>query len=260
MSSGDRTVMCGQVALMTVTLSCAFASLPASVSAQQILSESSGFISINGGFKATSTDFADNVRFTLFVEEGDFDARYQVETGPTFDVNGGARVWRNFALGGGVSVFSKDATANVSARLPHPFFFNQHRDVSGGAQDLARREVALHIQALWMTPVNARFNVTVFGGPTFFTIDQDLTEAVEFAEVFPFDTTEFTGVSTVTASESTVGFNIGVDVGFYFSEHVGVGGLVRFSSASVDFTSPDGDVVPADVGGLQTTGGLRVRF
>ena len=39
------------------------------------------FISVNGGSQLTSTDFADNVVFTEFVEEGDFDAIYGIEAG-----------------------------------------------------------------------------------------------------------------------------------------------------------------------------------
>lgn len=109
-------------------------------------------------------------------------------------------------------------------------------------------------------PLNNELDVVIFGGPSFVTVNQDLTTRVEFSEVFPFDTAQFTGMSTTTDSGSILGFNVGVDVSFYFSKHVGVGGLVRFSRASVEFTLPDGDATSANIGGLQTTGGLRVRF
>ena len=229
------------------------------VAAQQAW-ESRGFISVNGGVQATSSDFSGSVPFTLFVEEGDFTANYQVESGPLFDVGGGVRVWRNLAVGGAVSAFSKDTAATVNANLPHPFFFNQDRRISGTAENLARREVGIHIQALWIVPVNDNLRVAVFGGPTFFNINQELVTEVEFASTYPFDEAEFTGVSTVEASESAVGVNVGVDVGYYFSRSVGVGGLVRFSRASVDLTPPSGDTVSTDAGGLQAMGGLRVRF
>ena len=38
----------------------------------------SGFFNANGGYQATTTDFADTVDFTLFAEDGDFMADYQV--------------------------------------------------------------------------------------------------------------------------------------------------------------------------------------
>ena len=165
-----------------------------------------------------------------------------------------------------MSAFSKDTAATVNANLPHPFFFNQDRRISGTAENLARREVGIHIQALWIVPVNDNLRVAVFGGPTFFNVNQELATEVEFASTYPFDEAEFTGItSTVEASESAVGVNVGVDVGYYFSRSVGVGGLVRFSRASVDLTPPSttppsGDTVSTDAGGLQAMGGLRVRF
>ena len=159
-----------------------------------------------------------------------------------------------------MSVLSKDSSASVNANLPHPFFFNQHRRVSGTVADLARREVGIHIKALWVVPVNESMDIAVFGGPTFFSLNQELVSEVEFVSEFPFDGAEFTGVSTVEVSESAVGFNVGIDVGFYFTQNLGVGGLARFSQASVDLPLPSGEAVASDVGGFQAMGGLRVRF
>ena len=260
MTSLKRSVAVGPMVVIAATVPCAIALTSDPVSAQQATSESRGFISINGGSQATSSDFSYNVPFTLFVEEGDFTADYQIESGPLFDAGGGVRVWRNLAIGGAVSVFSKDTAATVNANLPHPFFFNQDRRVSGTAENLARREVGIHIQALWVVPVNENLEVAVFGGPSFFNLSQDLVSEVQFASTFPFDDAEFTGVSTIEASESAIGFNVGVDVGFYFSEHVGAGGLVRFSRASVDLMLSSGDTASTDAGGFQAMGGLRVRF
>ncbi len=230
--------------------------------------ESRGFVTINGGYQAT-TDFADNVVFTrasrnglvwLFVEEGDFDAGYSRATGLVFDVSSGVRVWRSLAVGVGVSVFDRNDDASVVARLPHPFFFDQHREVSGVAPGLTRKELAVHLQAIWTVPVNDRVDLAVFGGPTFFDVTQDLLTEIEFTESFPFDTATFTGAATREQSKSGVGFNVGVDVAFYFSGHVGVGWLARFSRASINFASQDGDTITVDAGGVQIAGGLRLRF
>ena len=246
--------------LMTATVCCAIASTALSVAAQQTTAGHRGFIAINVGLQANTEDFSDNVAFSLFVEEGSHEANYKGATAQVFDVSGGGRVWRNLAIGGGVSVFSRDAEASVSARLPHPFFFDQHRNVAGTVAGLAQSTVAFHIQALWVAPASDSLDISVFGGPTFFTVRQDFVETIEFTEVYPFDTAQFTGVSTMEASGSTLGFNVGVDVAFYFSEHVGVGGLARFSRGSVDFSLAAGEVLSANVGGLQAMGGLRVRF
>ena len=222
--------------------------------------EHRGFLSVNGGFQMTTSDFADNATFTLFVEEGDFAANYNGETGFVFDAVSGVRVWRNLAIGVGVSIFDTDSSATVTARLPHPFHFDRHRQVDGSAAGLTRREIGIHVQATWIVPVNDRLAVGIFGGPTFFTVDQDLVTEVMFEHTFPFDTASFTGTATSSQSESAIGFNTGVDVAFYFSPKVGVGGVARFSRATIDFASGDGGTVSTDAGGLQVGGGLRVRF
>ena len=197
---------------------------------------SRGFVTINGGYQVASTDFADNVVFTRatrnglvwqFVEEGDFDAGYPVDTGVALDVSGGVRVWQNLAIGVGVSRFRRDVDANVAARIPHPFFFDQHRPISGTAVGPRRQEIAVHVQALWIVPVNDRFDLALFGGPTFVDVTQGLLTEVEFTETFPFDTATFTGAATGEQSKSAVGFNVGVDLAFYFSGHLGVGWLAK---------------------------------
>lgn len=246
--------------LMTATVCCAIASTALSVAAQQTTAGSRGFVAFNVGLQASTEDFSDNLAFSLFVEEGSHEATYKGATALVFDVSGGGRVWRHLAIGGGLSVFSRETEASVSARLPHPFFFDQHRNVAGTAAGLTQSTVAVHVQALWMVPVSDSLDISIFGGPTFFTVSQDFVEMIKFTEEYPFDTAQFTGVSTTEASESTIGFNVGVDVAFYFSEHVGIGGLARFSRGSVDFSLAAGEVLSANVGGPEAMGGLRVRF
>ena len=61
----------------------------------------SGFFNANGG-QLETTDFADTVDFTLFAEDGDFMADYQVAAVPLFDVSVGAMLGRFAAVGVGV--------------------------------------------------------------------------------------------------------------------------------------------------------------
>ena len=61
-------------------------------------------------------------------------------------------------------------------------------------------------------------------------------------------------------SASTTGGHVGADIAVYFSDRVGIGGTVRVSRGSVDVDASDGDTVAIDVGGVQMSGGLRLRF
>ena len=218
------------------------------------------FIDINGGLQATSTDFTDNVAFTAFVEEGDFDATYAVATGVIVDVGGGVALGRGLALGVGYSRFNQSGEARVDARIPHPFFFDRDRSIAGSAANLIRTETAVHLQLRWFAPLGGRFSVGFFGGPTFFTVTQGLVTAVDFSQSYPFNEASFTSAATGEDSASAVGYNVGADVGFFFSRSVGVGVLARWSRASVDVGTEAEGRVPVAGGGLHAGGGLRLRF
>lgn len=219
-----------------------------------------GFFGVDGGYQAATTDFRDQVEFTLHAEDSEIDASYEVAPGPLVDVRGGLRLWRGLAVGVAVTRYSEAGTASVTAGLPHPFFFRTHRQVSGEDATFRREEIGAHLQVAWIAPVGDRLTVTVFGGPSHFTVRQDMVERVEFSESYPYDTATFTGLRKKRAKDSAVGFNAGLDVGYFFSRYVGLGGLVRFSRATVGLTAIDDDTVSIDTGGLHATGGLRFRF
>ena len=225
----------------------------------------SGFFNANGGYQATTTDFADTVDFTLFAEDGDFIADYQVAAAPLFDVSTGVMLGRFAAVGVGVSLFRTQDDAAVTPRLPHPLFFDQDRIVSGTASSLTREELAIDLQATWILPIARHFDLSLFGGPTFFIVEQDLVTSVSNTETFPFDTTTFDAATTELQSQSGIGYNVGVDFTYFVQPagsgaRVGLGTLVRFSRASIDFASEDGDTIVIEAGGLYIGGGLRLRF
>jgi hypothetical protein len=216
------------------------------------------FISVGGLFQAGANDFDDSATIRTNVENGRFETDYDVGGGVAFDVSGGALVWRNLAVGIGLTRFSKSTLTAVNAQVPHPFFFNQPRSVTGDFSG-TRSELAVHVQARGMFPVNNRFMVTVFGGPSFFSVTQDIVTAFDFTESYPYDTATFSRATGSEQSESKVGMNVGGDVSYFFSRQVGVGVTAQYASATVEMTVPSGT---ADVkaGGGQIGGGLRLRF
>lgn len=247
-----------RIALMATLVGWAVVGSARIVEAQQSAWESRGFVSVNGIYQATATNFSDNITFIEFVEQGDLDTRYKLDAGPLFDIGGTVRVWRNLGVGVNVSAFQRNDDASMTARIPHPFFFNRDRQISG-SQGVKRKERAVHIQGIWVVPVSRSLEFAVYGGPTFFSVEQDLVTKVLFAHEYPYDSARFTGTNVDNRTKSKFGFNLGVDVGFYFSRNVGVGWLARFSRASINLPSED-DMVSVDAGGFQTGGGLRLRF
>jgi opacity protein-like surface antigen len=216
------------------------------------------FFSAGVLFQLDSNDFTDTATIRRNAENGRIETAYDVGGGLAFDVSGSYLVWKNLAVGVGLTLFSASTTAAIDAQVPHPFFFNQPRSVTGEF-DGDRVEKAIHIQASWIVPVGPKMVVTLFGGPSFFQVEQDIVNDFEYSESYPFDTATFTRAVAASQSESAVGVNVGGDVAYFFSRQVGVGGTVQYSGATVEMTTPSGT---ADIkaGGLQVGGGIRLRF
>jgi hypothetical protein len=117
----------------------------------------------------------------------------------------------------------------------------------------------VHVQAQVLAPVGRNLMVMVFGGPSFFQVEQDLVTAFTWVDSYPFDDASLGAATTTSAQGSSVGFNAGVDVAYFFTERVGVGGVLQFSRATVGI---DGTGISEDVkaGGTRAGGGLRLRF
>ena len=240
--------------------------LPATAGAQ-----TGGWVSFNGATQATATRFNENVGFVEFHEDADFNAAYDVGTGTVFDGGGGVRLANGLGVGVAVSRFDKVLDpASIDARIPHPFFFDRARslgpsavgvvDADGAASDLTRLETAVHVEVRWFESVGDTVELAVFGGPTFFNLEQDLVAAVAYDHVYPYNDANLTSASKMPRSASAIGFHAGADIGFFFSEVVGLGALIRYSGGSVELPGENEGTVPVEAGGFHVGGGLRLRF
>ena len=97
-------------------------------------------------------------------------------------------------------------------------------------------------------------------GPSWFNVNQDLVTDVAYTELYPYDAAAFSSATVSRATKSKVGYNVSADVGLRLSRNVGVGGIVRFSRASLDLVAANATTAKVDAGGLQVGGGLRVFF
>ncbi len=229
--------------------------LPAAAGAQ-----TGGWVSFNGATQATATTFTDNVGFIEFHEDADFDADYAVGTGAVFDGGAGVRLANGIGFGVAVSRFERLDPVSLDARIPHPFFFNRPRSLTGSEPDLTRLETAVHVEVRWFESVSDTVELAVFGGPTLFNVRQDLVTAIGYDHAYPYDAASLASATTASASASAIGFHAGADVGFFFSETVGLGALIRYSGGSVDLPGEGESMVPIDTGGFHVGGGLRLRF
>jgi len=219
-----------------------------------------GFVTFGGGVQIGSSEFSETHSEPLNGEQKTWTAAYEVKDGLEFEVGGAARVWKNLFLGGTYSRVHDSASASITGQVPHPFFFNQPRSISGESADLSHDENGYHISAYWVVPVGRRLEVTLFGGPTIIDVSRQLVNDVQFTETYPYDTAEFTEATVEKASKTGFGAHGGASVSYLVTREVGVGGSVRYTRASIDLPTPSGGSVSFDAGGLQAAVTVTLRL
>jgi hypothetical protein len=215
---------------------------------------------VNGGYQVTANNFANAESFEVNAEQGRFESRYTVKAGPSFDVAAGALGWRRLGFGVGISRFSRSTPLHLTGDIPHPFFFNRGRTVSGDVGGLQRQELAIHTQVRAMASVGSRLQLTAFGGYSLFQLTQDVVADVTYTDEYPYDTATFKGVTTSAKAASKFGLNAGGDAAFFFTPRLGVGFSAQFARATVALPMAAGTTTDVRVGGLQAGTGLRLRF
>ena len=229
---------------------------PASAQVQWI---GRGFVTAGAGVQTGSQTVTTVSRQDVYEETATFTARQDIDSGPFFEISGGYRVWRNLLVGVGYSRFSDSGSAAIDAAIPHPLLFDTFRTATTTADDLDHTEQAFHVTATWMIPLTTKFEVGVFGGPSFYNIKQSYVSSVAFSEVGEPFTTVNLGIPVVAdASESAVGFHLGADVTYLLTPRIGVIGSLKFTGASAKFDAIDDAEI--DAGGPQFGVGLRYRF
>jgi opacity protein-like surface antigen len=218
------------------------------------------FVSADGGGQFASAGFTSQTTFSLYAETATIVATFPDASGAAAAVRGSVRVWRGLGLGAGATGFWSTRPAEITASLPHPFFFDRERSVEGTATGLSRDEKMVAVEGSWVFPVTARMDVQVFAGPAFFSVRADIPTGVQFTESYPYDEAAFGSATSASVSGSATGFTLGGDVTYLFTPSIGIGGHLRFSRATATLTPPGGQASSVELGGVQAGGGLRFRF
>lgn len=231
----------------------------------------SGFLSVNAGLTRPSTTTFNTVSVESdgFNRE-EFKADYGVRQGPGFDIGGGVLLRDRIILGLAVSRFSDARSGNATISLTHPFY---HPTITATADtnNLDHTETGVHIQLGYKIPVRGRLELSVFGGPSRISVAQGLIADLSVSESQNPATRAWSAaindVETERQNGSAWGYHVGTDVSVRVSRYVSLGALARYSAATVSVEDPvlslirDRSVTKdLAVGGVQTMGGIRVRF
>ena len=225
------------------------------------------FFSVNMGGQNKEQTFSNSSTFSIYNERGALATAHSIGGGTLFDVSAGARVWKNLGVGIAYSTVKNFNDASISVRVPHPIIFGQSRTADATVPDLEHSENVVHLQFMWTIPLTSKFDVTAMVGPSFFTVRQTVATVQMPADINdppPFNNLSIKTATLTDVKDSPVGFNIGVDGTYRILTikgiGIGVGGFVRFTSASVDFATEATGDAKLKAGGPQGGAGLRLRF
>ena len=181
------------------------------------------------------------------------------------DLGGGVRVSRNIGVGIHFSMASYESPVGLALNFPHPFFFNRFAsDADTTHSALERRDRSLDFSMMYDLPISSDWRIRLFGGPSYFTIKQEMVEGIEFDQDFSLAGVNVVDITSFTqrdVDDSAWGFNVGVDVAYFFSRHVGIGGVLRFNRATVNVEEPlTTERVQLEAGATGVGAGIRFRF
>ena len=216
-------------------------------------------VDINVGGQLVGDDVSQQFFVTKNAEQAPIGVTQPFSAGVFFDGGVTARVRRRLGVAVNVSFLPHDHDATVTARVPHPVFFNQLRTVSGTTL-LSQSQTAIHLDAAYIAPPRGKLWLTLLGGVSIFHIEQGLVSDINVSDPYPFDTPTLASAVTTTTSATPLGFNVGFDLTWRRWRRAGLGALVRYSRASATMSPGAAGATTVVAGGLQTAGGVRISF
>ena len=206
---------------------------------------------------ATST-FSAALKQREYAEDGSFTGSYKVKAAPGVGFDVQYNVSPKFGVRAGFQSFSRKSDATFEAQIPHPFFFNQQRKVSGSQSGLGFSESAMTLTGVYRGG-SGKWKVNVEAGVAYFTVNATVADRVNFGDVYPYDTATFSGVASSKHKVSPIGFAAGLEIGRQLSDAVAVvaGGRFTGGSGEIDVS---GTKVSVKAGGAQARIGLRLTL
>ncbi len=234
-----------------------------SASAQYLPLDGKLYVDVNVLYQATSRSVDQRGAFSLYGEEGTFEASQRISGGPLWDVGFGYTVWRDLAVGVDISQVSRKPTMSVTGTAPHPLFFNSHRAfVSDAPSSHKARTIAF--LASWRIRMGGpleKVDLRVMAGPASLRVEQGLATGGTIEETGPPYSNVNATVGVEKQVKSRVGFVGGIDIAYSITETVGAGLLLRYAGGSVEFAEQlGGQNIRVKAGGFQVGGGLRLKF
>jgi hypothetical protein len=219
-----------------------------------------GYAGVSIGAFVTAATVSAPFTFPVYGESARVDTDASWPAGPTFEVDGGVRLWHDVGVAVTFTRGRRDGESDVSGSIPHPFFFNRPRTLEAGGPLLTRTETALHIGVMWSRRLTRRMTVAAFAGPSVMAVDEEMITGVVISETYPYTEVRLSRATTARRNQSAMGVHAGGDVVFALSRHLGVASGARYSQATVTLESAANQHADVDLGGVVVRGGVRWLF
>jgi len=210
------------------------------------------WVDINGGGQLQSHTLTTSSSSDLYGEKLVISTSQNIPAGGLFDISGGYKIRPAFGVAIGVSVYSRGGEGSLTASVPSPVVPNSPTIVNVSGSDLGRTETGTHIMFTYFVPMSDKVDFSIFAGPSFIHVSQDLISAT----VTTSGTTPVVTQTTTHESATAFGGNVGVTANYLLSHMIGVGGFLRYAGGSFDLSSAS----KQKAGGIQIGGGIRLRF
>ena len=217
-------------------------------------------VGVGGGIALGSLGWSSTSTWDVTQETAELTADYDSGTGPAVEAMVGVRVTPTFGFRVAFGWSRRDTDATLTASLPHPFFFDRPRTVSGELSGLEYKQLASYLDLEWR-PLVGKVSVAIFGGVALARVEADFVERVEFDEQYPYDEATFrTAVTRSGRSDAGVGWSAGASVSHTLGSRMTIGLEARYTRANLELALPGNATTPIEAGGLQLIAGLGVGF
>lgn len=217
-------------------------------------------LSVNGGLQISSNTSTEDGSLTINQEDAPVHNVIDLRRGSVGEVGLTYRLGKRAWVGASAAFVPRKLASELTATIPHPFYFGQGRAVAGAITGLTNLEVGFHGTVGLTVPFSQRTELTLFGGPSMFLVTQDLISELNYDSTYPFDTATLAGAATAKATGTGLGFNAGTDLSRWMTPTLALGVLARFSRGVVTLAGNSGTSARVETGGITVAGGLRVRF
>lgn len=236
--------------------------LPSVAGAEDLVTLSAG-----GGLALVTREWTGHASFTSWagwtdaVEQAQLEAVHRAGGGSTLTATLGLRVSKRFGLSLSMNRSKRDASADVSLTLPHPFVSGRPRSAAGEATGLGYSETAIHLDLEYRPLLRRRLELAVFAGPTLLKLETDAIDSAQARDEYPYEQPSYVSAHSFTvAAEAVAGWNAGASATWLASRHLDLGLVARYTAARPQLRPAGVEPLTVDAGGLALTAELRLRY